>query len=113
MKRPLLEGSRTDLEAWMSEQGVPKFHARQVWRWVFDRRAETFDGMSDLPKKVREALDQEWCVFQMELAHHNVAPDGTDKLLLACRDGRKVECVLMAEADRRTVCISSQVGCGM
>ncbi len=47
------------------------------------------------------------------VATHHVAPDGTDKLLLECRDGRRIECVLMAEEDRRTVCISTQVGCGM
>lgn len=113
MKRPLLDASRSDLEEWMADRGEPRFHARQVYRWVFDRRAETFGMMSDLPKRVREALDSEWRVFQTEVAHHHVAPDGTDKLLLTCDDGRKVECVLMAEADRRTVCVSSQVGCGM
>src|SRR5262249_9161803 len=88
-------------------------HARQVYRWVFEKRAEGFDGMSDLPKALRAQLDEEWEVFATSVAHHHVAPDGTDKLLLGCADGRKVECVLMAEDDRRTVCVSTQVGCGM
>jgi 23S rRNA (adenine2503-C2)-methyltransferase len=51
--------------------------------------------------------------LQTSVVHHHVAPDGTDKLLLGCRDGRRIECVLMAEDDRRTICISTQVGCGM
>ena len=69
--------------------------------------------MSDLPKALREQLDAEWAVFETSIAVRRVAPDGTDKLLLECQDGRRIECVLMAEDDRRTVCISSQVGCGM
>jgi len=109
----LLDASQGDLEAWLVERGAPRFHARQVFRWVFDRRAESFAEMTDLPRRLRDALARDWTVLQGELAHHGVAPDGTDKLLIALRDGKRVECVLMAEDDRRTVCISSQVGCGM
>ena len=97
----------------MAERGHPGYHARQVLRWVFGHRAEGFEGMSDLPRELRERLDAEWAVFGTAVAQHHVAPDGTDKLLLECGDGRRVECVLMAEDDRRTVCISTQVGCGM
>lgn len=113
MKRPLLDASTAELSSWMLERGHPPYRARQVVRWVFDRRAESFESMSDLPKGLRAGLDAEWAVFGTTLAHHHVSPDGTDKLLLRCQDGRAVECVLMAEGDRRTVCISSQVGCGM
>jgi 23S rRNA (adenine2503-C2)-methyltransferase len=80
---------------------------------VFDRRAEGFEGMSDLPKGLRRELEAEWTVFQTTVAHHHASPDGTDKLLLTCGDGRTIECVLMTESDRRTVCVSTQVGCGM
>ncbi len=113
MKNPLLDHTTDDLAAWIADRGFPRLHARQVVRWVFDRRAESFTTMSDLPKKLREVLEGEWAVFTTEPALHSVAPDGTDKLLLSLQDGRRVECVLMAEADRRTVCLSTQVGCGM
>lgn len=113
MNRPLLDASPDELKAWMLDIGHKGFHARQVYRWIFERRAESFDVMSDLPKDLRERLGSEWSVFATTVALHHVAPDGTDKLLLECRDGRKVECVLMAESDRRTVCVSTQVGCGM
>ena len=69
--------------------------------------------MSDLPKALRGAFGADWEVFSTHVTRHHVAPDGTEKLLLSCSDGRRIECVLMAEEDRRTVCISSQVGCGM
>ncbi len=111
--RALLDASPDELGAWMAARGHREFHARQVYRWIFERRASEFEGMSDLPKRLREQLEAEWTVFETTVLDHHVAPDGTDKLLLGCRDGRKIECVLMAESDRRTVCISTQVGCGM
>ena len=113
MKRPLLQATIAELAGWMAERGHPAYRARQIIRWVFERRGTQFDAMSDLPKGLRAELEADWSVFQMDVALQSVAPDGTDKLLLACRDGRRVECVLMAEGDRRTVCISTQVGCGM
>ena len=113
MLRPLLDLGAEGLTAWMAEQGHPRFHARQVMRQVFDRRATEFAGMTDLPKRLREAVPQEWTVFTGTISAHEVSPDGTDKLLIAWPDGRRVECVLMAEEDRRTICISTQVGCGM
>ena len=113
MKRSLLDANSELLASWMIDAGYPAFHARQVVRWVFERRAEAFETMSDLPKSLRQKLAEDWVVFETNPVHHHVSPDGTDKLLLECRDGRTVECVLMAEDDRRTVCISTQVGCGM
>ena len=97
----------------MVERGHKPYHARQVFRWVFERRAETFEGMSDVPLRLRLELEEHWSVFSTTVSVRSAAPDGTDKLLLQCRDGRRIECVLMAEEDRRTICISTQVGCGM
>ena len=97
----------------MVERGHPAYRARQVLDWVIHRRAESFEPMSDLPMPLRRQLDAEWAVFGTRVAFHDVSPDGTDKLVLECRDGRRIECVLMAEDQRRTVCISTQVGCGM
>ena len=111
--RSLFDASPEELGAWMAERGHRPYHARQVYRWIFERRAEGFEGMSDVPKRLRDELEEHWSVFSMAVSTHHVAPDGTDKLLLECRDGRRIECVLMAEQERRTVCISTQVGCGM
>src|SRR4051794_19959881 len=110
MKRPLLEATTEELKAWMAGLGYPGYRARQVLGWVFGRRAEGFDSMSDLPKTLRDQLDSEWEVFGTRVVHHHTAPDGTDKLLLECGDGRRIESVLMAEEGRRTACISTQVG---
>ncbi|MFO0959514.1 MAG: 23S rRNA (adenine(2503)-C(2))-methyltransferase RlmN [Isosphaeraceae bacterium] len=111
--RPLLEADRGELAAWLAERGHPAYRAGQVSKWVFDRRAVDFGSMTDLPKGLRDELASAWSVFGTTVAHHHASPDGTDKLLLSCNDGRRIECVLMAEDDRRTACISTQVGCGM
>ena len=113
MKQSLLNVTLDQFKAWLVETGHRGFHARQVMRWVFDRRADDFELMSDLPKALRQRLAEDWTVFETRPVHHHVSPDGTEKLLLECHDGRKFECVLMAEDDRRTVCVSTQVGCGM
>jgi 23S rRNA (adenine2503-C2)-methyltransferase len=113
MKRPLLETSADELATWMVERGHPGYRARQVLTWVFQHRAEDFALMSDLPKTLRQELDEHWTVFGTTVLTRHQAPDGTDKLLLGCADGRRIECLLMAEDERRTVCISTQVGCGI
>ncbi len=97
----------------MVTHGAPAYRARQLLDWVIRRRADSFELMSNLPRSLRQRLDAEWAVFGARVVYHDVAPDGTDKLVLECRDGRRIECVLMAEGHRRTVCLSSQVGCGM
>ena len=112
-KRSVLQVLPEELGSWMAGRGHRPYHASQVFRWIFERRAEAFGGMSDVPSRLREELEAEWSIFSTTVSRHLVAPDGTDKLLLECRDGRRIECVLMAEEDRRTVCVSTQVGCGM
>ena len=112
-ERSLLEATAAELRGWMVEQGHSSYRARQVVEWVMRRRAESFDEMSDIPVVLRQRLAAHWRIFSTRIAYHDRSPDGTDKLLLECRDGKRIECVLMAEEKRRTVCISTQVGCGM
>jgi 23S rRNA (adenine2503-C2)-methyltransferase len=110
---PVLSVSMEAWCGWMGEGGFPAYRARQVLNWIMRRRAQSFELMTDLPKLLREKLDREWTVFGTHVAYHDVGLDGTDKLVLECCDGRRIECVLMAEGPRRTVCLSTQVGCGM
>src|SRR5436190_20161838 len=96
MKRPLIEATTNELAGWLTGRGEARYRARQVMHWAFQQRAQAFEQMTDLPKSLRSALDDEWTVFSTRVAHRGVATDGTDKLLLACDDGRAIECVLMA-----------------
>jgi 23S rRNA (adenine2503-C2)-methyltransferase len=111
-KRPVLS-SADGLGLWMSERGHPAYRARQILDWVVHRRVESFGPMSNLPKLLRRQLDAEWNVFSTRVAFHETAHDGTQKLVLECSDRRQLECVLIRDGLRRTVCLSTQVGCGM
>jgi len=77
------------------------------------RRAASFADMTDLPRDLRADLEAEFRIWSTSIAVHQRADDGTEKLLLALADGQRIECVLLRDGDRRTVCISSQVGCAM
>jgi 23S rRNA (adenine2503-C2)-methyltransferase len=112
-KSPVLSASIVDWRRWIAERGYQAYRAHQVLDWVIHHRADSFERMSNLPKSLRQQLDAEWLAFATRVTYHGVAPDGTDKLVLECHDGRRIECVLMAEQSRRTVCLSTQVGCGI
>lgn len=101
------------LAEWCRSRGYPAYRAEQIRRWIFARRINDFAQMDDLPAKLREELEHEFSIFPARRAQHRVARDRTEKLLLELHDGQLIECVLMRETDRRTVCISTQVGCAM
>ena len=112
-RRALLDLPSEELLSWLHVQGQAPLRARQLRRWLFAGRATAFEQMSDLPKRLREELAAEYRPLGSEIDRHLVSCDGTHKLLLRLRDGQVIECVLLQEADRRTVCVSTQVGCGM
>lgn len=109
----ILDLAPSELTDWVVAHGWPKFRAGQLQKWLFHRRATSFEQMSDLPKPMREQLAAEFRLFAAEVESHQVASDRTEKLLLKLADGETIECVLMREPDRVTVCISTQVGCAM
>ncbi|HUY35383.1 MAG TPA: 23S rRNA (adenine(2503)-C(2))-methyltransferase RlmN [Pirellulales bacterium] len=111
--RHLLEQSTEQLETWLGQRGLPAYRAAQIRRWLFEKRAGDFDDMSDLPKPLRAALADEFAIWTSTIATHRRAADGTEKLLIQWPDGHQIECVLIRERQRRTVCISTQVGCAM
>jgi 23S rRNA (adenine2503-C2)-methyltransferase len=113
MPRALLDVPYPELLAWLRAQGQPAMRARQLRRWVVAGGAESFDGMTDVPRDLRRTLAEEFVPLGTQVARHLEAADGTHKLLLRLADDRLIECVLIQEADRRTACISTQVGCGM
>ncbi len=105
--------SRAELAAWCGQRGESSFRADQIRRWIFGKRAADFDGMHDLPKALRAALAGDFRLFASRIVRHQSSRDRTEKLLLELEDGAYIECVLMRETDRRTVCLSTQVGCAM
>jgi 23S rRNA (adenine2503-C2)-methyltransferase len=110
---PILKLDASELADWCAAQGEPAYRARQVLRWIYQRRAQSFEQMTDLPRQFRAALADRFAILSSTVETVRATADDTRKLLVRLTDGQAVECVLMAEAERRTVCVSTQVGCGM
>ena len=119
--RPSLVGlSRAALAQALGDIGVPerqrRMRVQQIWHWLYVRGAQNFDEMTTLSKDLRAALLQHFTLGRPEIAAEQVSVDGTRKWLLrlpgeAEGQPHEVECVYIPEADRGTLCISSQVGC--
>lgn len=104
---------RAALEEWFARLGEKRFHARQVLRWMYQRRVTDFDAMTDLSKALRTRLAAGAAVEFPTVAARQTAADGTRKWLLRLADGNCIETVFIPEAGRGTLCVSSQVGCGL
>ncbi|HUO71393.1 MAG TPA: 23S rRNA (adenine(2503)-C(2))-methyltransferase RlmN [Solirubrobacteraceae bacterium] len=95
----------------LEELREPRYRARQVWRWLA-QGADGFDAMTDLPARLRAALDDAVPFATLAVEHEAHAADRTVKALFRTADGRPVEAVLMRYRDgRRSLCLSSQSGC--
>jgi len=98
---------KAELESW----GEPAYRARQVFEWVYQKGAESFAAMTDLPKGLRQRLEDEFWLGVLELTEQLRSKDGTEKFLFRLRDGQRIETVLIPSGGRRTLCLSTQVGC--
>ena len=109
----LLGLTRPELEAWILERGGKAFRARQLWSWLYKRGETDFDAMTDLAKAFREELKASAEVRLPEIVTRQDAADGTIKWMLKADSAQGFEMVYIPDADRATLCISSQVGCAM
>ncbi len=93
--------------------GFPAFRAKQLWQWLQGRHALSWDAMANLPRALRDALDAGWTPAPVRPLREAGDPGGTRKWLLGLDDGESIETVLIPARDRKTVCVSTQVGCKM
>ena len=120
---PVLPFSVTDINCkqfddLITSKGEPSYRAAQVRKWVYKNIALTYDEMTDIPLGLRRMLAEETSLHSLEMVRKVTGSDGTVKALFKCADGRSVESALMYyEGDigrkRRTVCVSTQAGCGI
>ena len=111
MKQNLLGLDATGLAGFFAKLGEKPFRARQVLRWVHQRREGDFGRMSDLAKGLRDKLAGAACVEAPRIVGDTLAEDGTRKWLLKVDGANAVEAVFIPEARRATLCVSSQAGC--
>ena len=120
-KRSLAGATRAELGEALRGLGLPereiKMRIAQVWHWVYFRGATDFDKMLNVAKPLRAALADRFTLARPEIVAEQVSADGTRKWLLKMPKtgpfdkGAEIECVYIPEAERGTLCVSSQVGC--
>jgi 23S rRNA (adenine2503-C2)-methyltransferase len=113
MSVELAEMERTDLEAFLAGMGEARFHAGQIFRWVYKRGVAEFDTMSDLSKSLRSAIEARLTLATPQVVSRERSSDGTEKFVLELADHRRIESVFIPDTPRMTLCISTQVGCAM
>jgi 23S rRNA (adenine2503-C2)-methyltransferase len=109
----LLGLTRPELEAWCIERGGKAFRARQLFQWIYKRAELQFDAMTDLAKDFRAQLNAECEIRLPTIITRQDAADGTVKWMLQADNMQGFEMVYIPDAERATLCISSQVGCAM
>ena len=106
--------NRSELEDFVTGLGEERYRARQIWDWMYERRVDRFDAMTNLPATLIARLRETATLGSLELVARQQSRDGTEKRLHRLVDGQLIESVLMPyDDDRMTACISSQAGCAM
>ena len=102
-----------ELEKLFEGHGLPRYRARQIFRWIWKRGVTNFSAMTDLGRALAHQLDEEFEVLTPAIARRDVSEDGTQKFALTLADGRQIEAVFIPDTPAQTFCISTQVGCAM
>jgi 23S rRNA (adenine2503-C2)-methyltransferase len=102
---------RPALERRLVELGEPRFRGRQLYAWLYEKRARSFAEMTDLGIGLRQRLEAGFRLEWPEVQRRQRSSDQTVKYLFRLRDGVTIETVLIPEPGRRTLCISTQAGC--
>ena len=100
-----------ELEKAMVEMNELPYRAGQIFFWLYQKGIHDFKEMKNLPKGLTEKLEETYFIQKLDPCEHQRSTDGTEKFLFKLRDAQFVETVLIFAARRRTVCISTQVGC--
>ncbi len=111
MKQIIYDLTFEKLQAWMEEKGQPKFRAGQIFDWLYVKRVDSFDEMSNLPKQLRELLESAFHFGSLNEITRLASKDGTVKFLFGLHDEHAIETVIMKHNYGNSVCVTTQVGC--
>ena len=103
----------SELELFVETLGHKKFHARQIYQWIWKRGVTDFAEMTNLSRELRTALDENASISLPEVEQHALSEDGTQKFALRLSDGKRIEAVFIPDTPKQTFCVSTQVGCAM
>ena len=110
---PLIGMTLAELQGVVVALGMPRFAAGQICRWLYGKRVDSIDAMTDLSVKNRALLAKSYCVGRHAPIARAVSADGTVKYLFEGVGGRDIEAVFIPDGERATLCVSSQAGCRM
>ncbi len=110
---PLFGMTLAELQQVAAENGLPKFAAKQIADWLYKKKVESIDQMTNLSKKARETLTEKYCVGLAAPVKETVSVDGTKKYLFSTANSKSVEAAYIPDRDRATLCVSCQAGCKM
>lgn len=102
-----------ELQAFVTALGEPPFRLDQLARWIYGRRARTFEEMTDLSKSFRQKLSEKARISFLENLEVKISPDGTRKYRFLLKDSETIESVLLPEKGHFTLCLSTQAGCAL
>jgi len=105
--------SLSELEEYFVENGDMKFRAKQVYEWLWQKKAQSFDDMTNLSKDLRHLLANQFTLPALTIDATQYSADGTIKSRFKTFDGHLIEGVLIPTEERRTACVSSQIGCSL
>ncbi|CEG26773.1 23S rRNA (adenine(2503)-C(2))-methyltransferase RlmN [Bacillus sp. B-jedd] len=100
-----------EVKDWLTANGEKPFRAEQIFDWLYKKRAESFEDMSNLSKALREKLESHFKLTTLNTVIQQTSADGTIKFLFELHDGYSIETVLMRHEYGNSVCVTTQVGC--
>ena len=110
--KPSIYSLRLDeMKEWLTSNGEKAFRAGQIYEWLYEKRVQTFEDMSNLPKALREKLEAEFALTTLSTIIKQESKDGTIKFLFQLQDGYSIETVLMRHDYGNSICVTTQVGC--
>jgi 23S rRNA (adenine2503-C2)-methyltransferase len=113
-RRPdLADLERPALESALETLGHRRFHAGQMFRWIYRRGVTDIAAMTNLSRDLRASLARDFTLTTPALVHRETSSDGTEKFLLQLTDERQIESVFIPDTPAMTFCVSTQVGCAM
>jgi 23S rRNA (adenine2503-C2)-methyltransferase len=113
MKERLFGKTLGELQELVAELGLPKFTAKQITDWLYKKQVSSIDEMTNLSKKARDLLNEKFEFGLTAYTKVQASVDGTKKYLFPTVQNKFIETAMIPERDRKTVCVSSQVGCKM
>ena len=113
VKKNIRELSLADLENYIQELDDKRFRAKQIYEWLWQKHAHTFDAMTNLSKDLRARLSQDFDLPALRTDAVQHSADGTIKSRFKTVEGHLVEGVLIPTESRQTACVSSQIGCSL